>query len=58
MTTHALAHEEPICGDPCRYDPEAEDMCDDCAEYWRRMEAEGLWKDGRWTDKGMRKMRK
>ena len=56
MTTHALAQDEPICGDPC--DPQSDDICDDCIEYWRRMEAEGFWRDGCWTDKGMREMRK
>ena len=42
--------EERECGKPC--DPD--EACDECADYWQRMVAEGLWDSARhrWTDKG------
>ena len=48
---------EDLCGHPCS--PEVV-YCDDCVEYWNRMEDEGLWdrKIGRWTEKGWREMTK
>jgi hypothetical protein len=38
------------CGKPCP----PENPCDDCAEYWHRMEVEGYWdhNNHRWTEKG------
>jgi len=41
---------ESECGHPCASD----EACDECAGYWERMRAEGLWKNGRWTDKDWR----
>lgn len=37
------------CGQPCPPD----DACDECADYWNRMEQEGYWDPrGKWTNKG------
>ena len=47
---------ENECGIPC--DPS--NPCDECAEYWQRMKAEGYW-DGNahaWTPKGWREITK
>lgn len=47
-----LSHEKG-CKQPC--DPVS--GCDECAEYWDRMRAEGFWVDGSgWTDCGMKEM--
>ena len=41
--------EDDDCGEPCPYPG-----CESCADYWRRMVAEGRWKLGvGWTDKGL-----
>lgn len=41
--------EEDECDEPCMYPG-----CEACADYWRRMVAEGRWKPGEgWTDKGL-----
>ena len=41
--------EDDDCGEPCQYPG-----CESCADYWRRMVAEGRWEPGRgWTDKGL-----
>ena len=51
---HGLVEDEATCGNPC-----APDMaCEACELYWQRMRDEGFWKDGAWTDKGMREMLK
>jgi hypothetical protein len=48
LTDH---EKEPSCGRPCP----PNNACDECADYWHRMRAEGLWEDGKgWTDKAMR----
>ena len=46
----AAEDDAPSCGQPCHPDR----ACDECAPYWERMQAEGLWdkRRGRWTDKG------
>lgn len=46
--------DETECGRPCA--PEA--ACDECAEYWHRMQTEGYWdrERHRWTDKGWREI--
>ena len=48
--------EESECGKPC--DPDH--ACDECAEYWDRMEREGYWNrpGHRWTDKGWHEITK
>ncbi len=48
--------EESTCAKPCDLDK----ACDECASYWRRMQAEGFWDRDRhrWTDKGWKEMTK
>jgi hypothetical protein len=47
--------EESQCQKPC--DPAV--GCEECAEYWQRMQEEGYWVDGQgWTNKAMREMTK
>jgi hypothetical protein len=46
--------EEIECQEPC--DPQV--GCPNCADYWARMEHEGFWENGKWTDKGMKEMTK
>ena len=43
---------EEVCQSPCA--PTA--TCVVCYAYWQRMEAEGFWQDGRWTEKGWREI--
>lgn len=44
--------DECSCGHPCP--PDA--SCEECALYWQRMEDEGLWQNGQWTNKGMQEI--
>ena len=45
--------EESQCLRPCP--PEV--PCEECADYWDRMRAEGFWVNGKgWTDKGWREI--
>lgn len=44
--------DETECREPC--DPQV--GCPHCADYWARMEHEGFWRNGKWTDKGMREI--
>ena len=48
--------EQSICHKPC--DPNS--GCDECSDYWRRMEVEGFWdrQERRWTAKGWREISK
>ncbi|MFA6358616.1 MAG: hypothetical protein WCY09_08180 [Candidatus Omnitrophota bacterium] len=46
--------EESNCQNPCHPD----DNCPECQDYWDRMRSEGLWKNGGWTDRGMKEMLK
>ena len=45
---------ESECERPC--DPNS--ACDECSEYWERMETEGYWdrQQHRWTDRGWHEM--
>ena len=45
---------EEECENPCHPDS----GCPECADYWERVVAEGLWADGQWTDAGVREMLK
>jgi hypothetical protein len=54
MTLRESDTKEVECGRPCN----PKNPCDECVEYWNRMEREGYWKDGRWTDKGWREITK
>ena len=53
-TVDALVEEESDCGKPC--DPT--NPCDECAEYWQRMKAEGYWDGHSWTPKGWKEITK
>ena len=44
--------EESECGKPCN----PAHACDECADYWQRMEREGYWGPKGWTDKGWREI--
>jgi hypothetical protein len=48
--------EETECGKPCP----PENPCDECAEYWQRMEREGYWDRDKhkWTEKGWKEITK
>lgn len=47
--TADLEDDDDDCGEPCQYPG-----CEACADYWRRMVAEGRWEPGRgWTDRGL-----
>jgi hypothetical protein len=50
------ADEPALCGKPCPPD----NSCDECTEYWIRMEREGYWDRVKheWTPKGLREMMK
>lgn len=55
----AVAYEpqedESMCGEPCN----PFRACDNCAEYWQRMRANGYWDDTKgWTEKGWREITK
>lgn len=52
--TNSLTNEqaEQECGEPCPPD----NTCDYCEGYWQRMEHEGYWRNGRWTNKGWREI--
>ena len=50
----AAADENSACENPCPYGS----ACFICEGYWTRMEYEGYWKDGQWTDKGIKEMYK
>lgn len=46
-----ILDDDVACGQPCR----PEEPCEQCAGYWERMEAEGLWQPGvGWTDAAVR----
>lgn len=40
------------CEEPCPYGS----ACPRCESYWTRMEIEGYWKNGAWTNKGFKEM--
>lgn len=42
------------CGKPCHPDRN----CEECAGYWQRMQQEGYWVNGQWTDRAMKEMLK
>ena len=44
--------EDQHCGNPC--EPGDPNICEECEAYWARMVEEGFWRDGEWTDRGMR----
>lgn len=44
--------DEIMCDRPCHPD----EGCTACLPYWQRMEAEGYWKNGEWTAKGIKEM--
>jgi hypothetical protein len=46
-----MPEEESHCQRPC--EPPG---CEECTDYWVRMEEEGFWKDGHWTEKGWREI--
>lgn len=48
--------EESSCGRPCA----PEQACDECSDYWFRMQQEGYWdkERHRWTDKGWKEITK
>lgn len=45
---------ESTCGHPC----DSDDCCEECAEYWQRMEQEKYWDRDKhkWTKKGWREI--
>lgn len=55
-TEREEAEVESACAKPCHPDS----GCGECADYWQRMIREGFWDMGRkrWTERGMREMRK
>jgi hypothetical protein len=46
--------EEQECGKPCN----PSHPCDECSDYWQRMENEGYWNGHKWTEKGWREITK